>query len=74
MIKPAQLEGFGYNPEDSFYDRPPFVEVREFLPGQSLYAPSISNMMDRLNLGPNIEARLTIELDAEGYVQTLDCR
>ncbi len=74
VIKPAQLEGFGYNPDDTFYDEPPFVEVREYLPGQSLYAPSISNMMDSLNLGPTIEDRLTIELDAEGYVQQLDCR
>ena len=74
VIKPAQLEGFGYNPDDTFYDEPPFVEVREYLVGQSLYAPSISNMMDRLNLGPNIEERLTIELNAEGYVQQVDCR
>ncbi|MEP3654686.1 MAG: hypothetical protein ABJO36_07305 [Litorimonas sp.] len=74
VIKPARLEGFGYNPDDALYDRPPFVEVRDYLAGQSLYAPSISNMMDRLNLGPVIEDRLTIELDAEGYVQTLDCR
>jgi len=74
VIKPAQLEGFGYNPDDSFYDEPPFVEVREFLPGQSLYAPAISNMVDRLNLGPEIEDRLTIQLDDDGIIQTIDCR
>jgi len=74
VLKPAQLEGFGYTPDDTFYDRPPFVEVREFLAGQSLYAPAISNLQDRLNLGPAIADRLTIELDAEGYVQTIDCR
>ena len=74
VIKPAQLEGFGYSQDDTFYDEPPFVEVREYLVGQSLYAPSISNLMDRGNLGQNIAERLTIELDAEGYVQTLDCR
>ena len=74
VIKPAQLEGFGYNPDDSLYDRPPFVEVTEYLVGQSLYAPAISNMTDRLNLGPTIQERLTIELDADGYVQTVDCR
>lgn len=73
VIKPARLEGFDYNPGDSFYDEPPFVEVREFIAGQSLYAPSISNMMDRLNLGPRVEDRLTIELDVEGYVQRIDC-
>jgi hypothetical protein len=74
VIKPAQLEGFGYNPNDDFYDEPPFVEVREYLVGQSLYAPAISNMTDRLNLGPEIQERLTIELDAQGYVQQVDCR
>lgn len=74
VIKPAQLEGFGYNPDDTFYDEPPFVEVREYLVGQSLYAPAISTMTERLNLGPEIQERLTIELDAEGYVQQVDCR
>ncbi len=74
VIKPAQLEAFDYNPDDTFYDRPPFLEVREYLPGQSLYAPSISNMVDGLNLGPTIQDRLTVELDQEGYIQTIDCR
>lgn len=74
VIKPARLEGFGYNPNDTFYSPPPLVEVREYLAGQLLYAPAISNLMDRLNLGPDIQERLTIELDAEGYVQQVDCR
>jgi len=74
VIKPARLEGFGYNRDESFYQEPPFLEVTEYLANQALYAPAISNMTDRLNLGPNIEDRLTIELDAEGYVQQVDCR
>lgn len=74
IIKPAQLEGFGYSAGDPLYEETPYVEVREFLAGQSLYAPAISNMTDRLNLGPAIEDRLTIELDDEGYVQQIDCR
>lgn len=74
IIKPAQLEGFGYGAGDPLYNQTPFVEVREFLPGQALYAPAISNMTDRLNLGPEIGDRLTIELDDEGYVQLIDCR
>lgn len=74
VIKPATLEGFDYSPEDSFYDQPPFVEVRDYLPQQSLYAPSISTVTDRIALGPEDGNRLTIELDAEGYVQQLDCR
>jgi len=74
VIKPARLEGFGYAPGDPLYVEPPFVEVREYLVGQSLYAPAISNLQDRLTLGPQIEDRLTIELDNEGYVQRVDCR
>lgn len=74
VIKPARLEGFGYQRDDSFYEEPPFLQVTEYLTNQSLYAPAISNMTDRLNLGPEIEDRLTIELDEEGYVQQVDCR
>ena len=73
VIKPAQLEAFGYEPDDFFYDRPPFVQVEEYLAGQILYAPSISNVQDRLNLGPVIQDRITIELDAEGIVQDVSC-
>jgi hypothetical protein len=73
IIKPANLEGFGYSPNDSFYTQPPFVQVTEFLTSQSLYAPAISNMTDRLNLGPEVAERLTIELDANGYVQQVGC-
>ena len=74
IIKPARLEGFGYQRRDFFYQEPPFVEVQEFLSNQSLYAPSISTMTDGLNLGPAIDDRLTIELDENGYVQQVDCR
>ena len=73
VIKPASLEGFGYGPEDFFFDAPPLVEVTEYLPGQSLYAPSISNLLDRFNLGPDNENRLTIELDDAGYIQEVAC-
>ena len=74
IIKPARLEGFGYQRDDSFYQEPPFLEVQDFLPNQSLYAPSISTMTDRLNLGPEIEDRLTIQLDEQGIVQEVSCR
>jgi len=74
VIKPAKLEGFEYSQDDFLYERPPYVEVREYLAGQSLYAPSISNMMDRLNLGPAVDNRLTIETDEYGYIQQVDCR
>ena len=74
VLKPAQLEGFGYEPDDSFYTQPPFVEVREFLAGQALYASSISNLSGGFNLGPEIADRLTIQLDAGGIVQEVSCR
>ena len=73
VIKPARLEGFDYQPDDFFYERPPFVQVQEYLPGQVLYAPSISNLQDRLNLGPVIQDRITIELDDEDIVQEVTC-
>ncbi len=73
IIKPAQLEGFEYERDDFLYERPPFVEVTEFLAEQTLYAPAISTMQDRLNLGPTLEDRLTIELDDSGIVQEVIC-
>ena len=73
VIKPATLE---YT-DDSFVpgidEDPPFLEVRDYLPQQSLYAPSIRTVDDRIALGPPDEDRLTIELDEEGYVQTINC-
>lgn len=73
VLKPAFPEGFGYSPGDPLFNDPPFVQVRDFLPQQSLYAPSITTVTDRINLGPEIEDRLTIELDVEGYVQDIRC-
>ncbi len=73
IIKPAEVEGFGYGRQDFLYERPPFVQVQDFLPDQVLYAPAISTLRDRLNLGPNVQERLTIELDDEGIVQEVTC-
>ena len=72
IIKPAVLEEDlpfmeGIDPE------PPFMEVRQFLPGQSLYAPSIRTTADLLEAQPIEQDRLTIELDREGYVQEVRC-
>lgn len=76
VLKPAALEDFdlgrdriaGIDPE------PPFIQVRDYLPDQVLYAPSIRTVSDRIQLGPVDESRLTIELDREGYVQEVTCR
>jgi hypothetical protein len=73
IVKPAVLEGFGYNPTEDFYDEPPFVEVREYIAGQVVYAPSVRATADRLSLQDDNPQRLTIELDADGYVREIDC-
>ena len=74
ILKPAFLEGPDRELIQGIDPEPPFVEVREYLPNQVLYAPSIRTVTDRLQLGPIDENRLTIELDREGYVQEVDCR
>lgn len=73
ILKPAFPEGFNYQREDTFYQEPPLIEVKEFIPDQSLYAPSIRTVTDRLQLGPQEADRLTLELDARGYVQDIRC-
>ena len=73
VLKPAFTEGFDYEPSSSLYDNPPVLEVRDYLPSQVLYAPAISTVSDRINLGPYEEDRLTIELNQEGYVQEIRC-
>ena len=55
-------------------DRAPFMEVRDYLPGQTLYAPSIRATEDLSLLGDIQQDRLTIQLDNEGYVQEVSCR
>ena len=74
ILKPAFPEGFGYEPEDTFYTNPPLVQVVEYLPSQALYAPAIQTVTDRINLGPDVEDRLTIELNNAGYVQEVRCQ
>jgi hypothetical protein len=74
VVKPARRE---FDQDDFLADMnpsPPLVEIREYLAGQPLYAPSIQSMQGADGLGPNIEGRLTVELDAEGYVRDLSCR
>ena len=74
VVKPAELE----LDEDSFLQDmrpdPPLVEVREYLSGQTLYTPAIRTISRIDNLGPIRRDRLTIELDAEGYVREMSCR
>ena len=74
ILKPAFLEGPDREMMEGIDPQPPFLEVRDFLPNQVLYAPSIRTVSDRIELGPVDESRLTIELDREGYVQQIECR
>lgn len=74
ILKPAFDEGFGYQADDDFGTVPPLLEVRDYIPGQSLYAPSIRTVTDLLELGPEQNDRLTIELDQDGVVQRIRCQ
>lgn len=74
ILKPAFLEGPDRQLINGIDPDPPLLEVRDYLPSQVLYAPSIRTVSDRLQLGPVDENRLTIELDREGYVQEVLCQ
>lgn len=74
VVKPAELE---IDQDDFLQDmqpEPPFLQVREYIPGQVLYGPSIEAVRRADELGPILQDRLTIELDKEGYVTRLSCR
>lgn len=73
ILKPAIDEGFEYSEQDPLGMDPTLVEVREYLAGQNLYAPSIRTVSDLVSLGPSQQDRLTIELDQYGMVQEVRC-
>ncbi len=74
VVKPAQPQ----TDEDEFLQDlrpgPPLVEIREFLSGQLLYAPTIQAVQGNDGLGPDQQDRLTIELDRQGYIRRINCR
>ncbi len=74
VVKPASQEIDRDDFLQDTYPQPPFLQVREYLSGQVLYAPSIRAVSRVDELGPIIRTRLTIELDREGYVTRLSCR
>lgn len=74
VIKPANLEEFniegaigGVEPEFRL------VEVREYLPGQNIYEPAITNITEIIRLGPDMADRLTIELDRDNIIHAVRC-
>ena len=73
VLKPAFLEDFDYERVQGIDPEPPLIEVRDYIPQQVLYAPSIRTVTDRIQLGPEDRSRLTIELDVEGYIQEVRC-
>lgn len=74
IIKPAQTE----EPENEFIpdlqERPPLVDVTDLMAGQPLYTSQIRTGVYRGQLGPDRPDRLTLELDAEGYIEIVECR
>ncbi len=73
VLKPAFLEDFDREMIAGIDPDPPLIEVRDYLPQQVLYAPSIRTVTDRIQLGPADESRLTLELDVDGYIQDVRC-
>ena len=74
VVKPAETEE---DRDDFLQDMnpdPPFVEIREYLAGQVLYAPAIRAIRLGDALGPIEQDRLTVELDQYGYVRAMSCR
>jgi len=74
IIKPATEEDFERELIEGIDEEPPLLEVRDYIAGQLLYAPTITTFEDGLELGPEDDTRLTIRLDEFGYVQYIDCR
>ena len=73
VIKPGFNEGFDYAAEETFGAPEVFLEVRDYLPDQTLYVPSIRTPGDLLQLNDYRTDRLTVELDQQGYVQEVRC-
>lgn len=73
VIKSASTE----TPRNEFLPdtlpQPPFREVREFLAGQVIYAPSIEHTPQFDELANQVPDRLTIEIDQYGYVAEVRC-
>ncbi|NNE59240.1 MAG: hypothetical protein HKN36_14125 [Hellea sp.] len=72
VLKPATTEDFD-DGEDPFPLPPTYLEVRDYLPGQTLYAPSIRTPGSIVALGDLDMNRLTLELDEEGFVREVRC-
>lgn len=75
IIKEATLEEIERDDEflTDLETPPPFIEVREFIAGQPIYAGSIRTTPAQLALEPEVEDRLTIMINFEGIVEDVSC-
>ena len=74
VVKPAETEETDSDFLSDMQPDSPFVEIREYLAGQILYAPAIRAVRLGDTLGPIEQDRLTVELNQYGYVSGLSCR
>lgn len=74
VVKPAETEEEQTDFLQDMIPDPPFVEIREYLAGQILYAPAIRAVRLGDQLGPIEQDRLTVELNQFGYVAAMSCR
>jgi len=72
VLKPAFDEGYDQQP-DPLGLGPALIEVRDYLPNQSLYAPSIRTPGPLVAPVDFDDTRLTIELDNNNMVQSIRC-
>lgn len=73
VVKPAETETMETTFLPDMNILPPTVEIRDYLPNQTIYASSIQTVYGDALSGPEIRERLTIELDDEGYVMRVVC-
>lgn len=74
VLKPAFEERLLLERQDNpFRTAPDFIEVRDYLPNQSLYSPSIRTPGSLVAPVDFDTSRLTIELDEGGMVQSIRC-
>lgn len=73
VLKPSATEETESELLPQILTLPAFVEVRDFLPGQEIYGPSVSTVTDISVLNDFDAKRINIELAADGYVQQIRC-
>ena len=73
ILKEAFTEDFEDDFLPEFEEQPPFVEVREFIAGQPLFAGSIRTTPSLIAIEQPVQDRLTIEINIDGIVEDVRC-